>query len=157
MGTAKKMQVWANGVDEKYFDTISKENLLLFVKESEKFAYMLELLYENDVMMKNNPLMQLLRKSYTLPFLSDLLGEYAKGKAVKDVDAFWKDRQQIISSIEASLSNILTPIDFGSYTKQDIAAFYENISLHRNVWLSLFKCQELMKELDLNALKQSRF
>ena len=157
MNTVKKMQLWANGIDVKYFDTIDKEKLLAFTKESEKFAYLVELLYHKDLLVINNPLILTLRKNHNLPYFSDLLGEYAKGRSVQDIDPFWQDRQQTVKAVEASLSKMMAEIDFEAYNKKDIAQLYENISLRKNVWLSLFDCQELMKELDFNALKQSRF
>jgi len=157
MCTVKKMQLWASKIDVKYFDTIDKEKLIAFTKETEKFAYLVELLYHKDLMMKNNPLLKILRKSYTLPYFSDLLGEYAKGKEVQDVNAFWRDKQQTVHTVEESLSKVLTDIDFELYSRKDIAELYENISLRRNVWLSLFDCQEMMEELDFNTLTQSRF
>jgi len=157
MSTVKKMQLWASKIDVKYFDTIDKEKLLAFTKESEKFAYLVELLCHKELMMKNNPLLKILRKSYTLPYFSDLLGEYAKGKDVEDVNAFWHDKQQTVKAVEESLSKVLADIDFALYSRRDIAELYENISLRRNVWLSLFDSQEMMEELDFNILRQSRF
>jgi len=100
---------------------------------------------------------QSLRKDYTLPYLSDLLGEYAKGKKVEEMDDFWKDKDQIIQRVEESLSKMLDKIDFDAYSKKDIAQLYESISLRKNVWLSLFDCEDMMKALDFNILKQSRF
>lgn len=157
MSTVKKMQLWANGIDVKYFETMDKEKLLAFTKESEKFAYLVELLYHRDLMMKNNPLMQILSKKYTLPYFSDLLGEYAKGKEGKDIDTFWKDKKQTVYTVEETLSKVLSDIDFELYSRNDIAELYESISLRRNVWLSLFSCQKIMEELDFSALRQSRF
>lgn len=153
MSTVKKMELWANGIDVKYFDTIDKEKLLTFTKESEKFAYLVGLLYYRDLMMKENPLIQILSKNYTLPNLSDLLGEFAKGKDI----TFLKDKQQTAYAVEEYLSKVFSDIDLELYSKKDIAELYENISLRKNVWLSLFNCQKMMEELDLNALKQSRF
>ena len=157
MSTVKKMQLWADKIDVKYFTTIEKEKLLAFTKECEKFSYLLELLYHKDLVVKNNPLIQSLRKDYTLPYLSDLLGEYAKGKKVEEMDDFWKDKDQIIQRVEESLSKMLDKIDFDAYSKKDIAQLYESISLRKNVWLSLFDCEDMMKALDFNILKQSRF
>lgn len=157
MSTVQKMQLWANDVNVKYFDTIDKEKLFAFTKESEKFAYLVELLYHRDLMMKHNPLIRILGKNYTLPYLSDLLGEYAMGKSINEVDNFWKDTQQTAHAVEAYLSEVLEGIDFELYSKKDIAELYENISLRKNVWLSLLNCQKMMKELDFNALKESRF
>jgi len=157
MNTVKQMQLWANGIDLKYFDTIDKEKLLLFTKESERFAYLVELLYHKDLNMKDNPLMQIVRENYTLPYLSDLLGEYTKGKKVDEVNIVWKDKQQTILTVEKYLSKILDNIDFELYAKKDIVQLYENISLRKNVWLSFFTCEKIMQELDLDTLRESRF
>jgi len=157
MSTVKKMQLWGSKIDDKYFDMIDKNKLLAFTKESEKFAYLVELLYHKDLEIRNNPLIPILRKNYTLPNFVDLLDEYIKGKAVQDIDPFWRDKAQIIEAVEATLSNILIGIDFEKYSRKEIAELYENISLRRNVWLALFDCQEIMAEIDFNTLKQSRF
>lgn len=157
LGTVKKMQLWASKIDDSYFDTINKAKLLSFTKASEKFAYLVDLLYHRDLMMQNNPLVKNLIENYTLPKFSDLLDEYSKGKEVKDIEAFWKDKDQIIEVVEKTLAKVLGEIDTDVYSKKDIAELYENISLRRNVWLSLFDCQEIMSEIDFNGLKQSRF
>jgi len=157
MSTVQKMQLWANEINVKYFDTIDKDKLLAFTKESEKFAYLVELLYHKDLMMKNNPLIRIVGMNYTLPYLSERLGEYAKGNVRLEVDYFWSDKGQVVHTVEDFLSQVLGDIDFESYAKSDIVELYENISLRKNVWLSFFNCQEMMKELDFDVLKQSRF
>jgi len=157
ISTVKNMQLWTNIIDVKYFDTIEKNTLLLFSSESKKFAYMVELLYHRDLEIKDNPLIQILRQNYALPYFSDLLGEYAKGKNVKDIDSFWQNKEETIKTVEESLDKVLANIDFESYSKKDIAQFYANVSLKKDVWLSLFNLQEIMKKIDFNELKQSRF
>jgi hypothetical protein len=157
MSTVQKMQLWANEINVKYFETIDKDKLLAFTKESEKFAYLVELLYHKDLTMKHNPLMRIVGMNYTLPYLSELLAEYAKGKEKIDIDLFWSDKGQAVDAVEAFLSEVLGDIVFESYSKSDIVQLYENISLRKNVWLSFFTCQEMMKELDFHVLKQSRF
>ncbi len=153
MSTAKKMQLWANGIDADYFNTIDKNTLLLFTNESEKFAYLVELLYHRDLEMRDNPLLQKVSKNHTLPSLSDLLNEYTKGSK-KEVSI---DKQQTVDAIEAYLSELLEDIDFESYAKKDIAELYENIALRKNVWLAFFNCHKIMQELDFRLLEQSRF
>ncbi|HEY9128622.1 MAG TPA: hypothetical protein VIN02_02180, partial [Sulfurovum sp.] len=93
----------------------------------------------------------------TLPYLSELLAGYAKGKEKIDIDLFWSDKGEAVDAVEAFLSEVLGDVDFESYSKSDIVQLYENISLRKNVWLSFFTCQEMMKELDFHVLKQSRF
>ncbi|MEA3434508.1 MAG: FUSC family protein, partial [Campylobacterota bacterium] len=157
MSTVKKMQLWGSKIDDTYFDTIDKNKLLAFTKASEKFAYLVELLSHKDLEIKNNPLIPILRKNYTVPSLTDLLDEYVKGKAVKELDPFWRDKEQILKAVEETLSKVLGDIDSEQYTKKEIAELYENISLRKNVWLALFDCQEIMADIDFNTLKQSRF
>ena len=153
ISTVKKMHLWANHIDSKYFDTIDKEKLLAFTKESEKFAYLVELLYHTDLNMKSNPLIELLGKNYTLPHLSDLIEEVLLDKEENS----WKDKNHIIQDVEAYLSKVFLDIDPELYTKKDIAELYENISLRKSVWLSFLSCQEIMQELDFKVLKESRF
>jgi hypothetical protein len=107
--------------------------------------------------MEENSLIVALRKNYTLPYFSELLKAYAEGKNVQEVDAFWQDEVQIVQKVEESLSESLKHIDFEQYERKEIAQMYENISLRRNVWLSLFECQRHMKQLDFKTLEESRF
>jgi hypothetical protein len=157
LSTVKKMQLWANGIDADYFDAIDKDNLLLFTKESEKFVYLVELLYHRDLEMKDNTLLQVVSQNYTLPSLSDFLGKYTNEKKKDDAEDLLIDKQQTVHDIEAYLSKLLEDIDFESYAKKDIAELYENIALRKNVWLSFFNCHKLMQELDFRFLEESRF
>jgi len=157
MTTVKKMQLWGSKVDTSYFNTLEQNTLLAFTKECERFAYLVELLYHRDMKMEENSLIVALRKNYTLPYFSELLKAYAEGKNVQEVEAFWQDKVQIVQKVEESLSESLKHIDFEQYERKEIAQMYENISLRRNVWLSLFRCQESMKKLDFKSLEESRF
>jgi len=157
MGTVKKMQLWASKLDEKYFDTVDKNLLLGFTKECETFVYLLEMMYHKDMKMIHNPLIKTFREQNAGASLADLLGEYAEGKDVKDVDPFWKDEEQIVAKIEERLKSFLHDVKYNEYSEKDIIEFYENISLRRNVWLSLFSCQNMMEKLDFKALERSRF
>jgi len=157
MTTVKKMQLWGNKIDTSYFNTIEKSTLSAFTKECEKFAYLVELLYHRDMKMGDNTLIAQLRKNYTLPYFTELVDTYAEGKNVQEVDDFWQDETKIVKQVETSLTQSLESIDFENYTRKEIAQMYENISLRRNVWLYLFKCQKLMKKLDFKTLEESRF
>lgn len=155
--TVKKMQLWASQVDDKYFDEIDKKLLLGFTKECETFAYLLEMMYYRNIEMLDNPLLKQFRDKYKGFFLADLLGEYAAGKNVKEVDPFWRDEVQIVSKIEEALKVFLSEVKYGEYSEKVIIEFYENISLRRNVWLALFNCQKIMETLDFKVLERSRF
>ena len=157
MPTVKSMQLWASQLDTNYFEQIDKEVLLAFTKESEKFAYLVELLYHRDMHMRENRLILQLRKNYTLPYFTELLKAYALGKNVQEVDSFWKDTSTIVKTVEESLRDSLEHIEFEAYSREEIGQMYENISLRRDVWLVLFRCQELMKKLDFKTLEESRF
>lgn len=155
--TVKKMQLWASQVDDKYFDDVDKKLLLGFTKECETFAYLLEMMYYRNNEMLHNPLLKVFRKKYKGALLADLLGEYAQGKNIYDVDPFWRDETQIISKIEENLKSFLSEVNYGTYSEKEIIEFYENISLRRNVWIALFNCQKIMEEIDFKALETSRF
>ena len=157
MSTVKKMQLWASQIDTEYFDTVDQKLLLGFSKECETFAYLLQMMYHRDIQMKDNALIKAFREKHKGMDLTDLLGEYASGKDVKDVADIWRDEKQLVSMIEGRLKDFLDTIEFSDHNENEILEFYENISLRRNVWLSLFSCQKIMEELDFKILERSRF
>jgi len=157
MGTVKKLQLWASQIDDKYFDDIDKNRLLGFTKECETFTYLLQMMYHKDAKMASNPLVKAFREANSKNTLADLLGEYAAGKEVKEVAAIWRDEKKIVTKIEEGLKTFLSDVKPGQYSEKEIIEFYENISLRRNVWLSLFSCQKMMETLDFKVLERSRF
>lgn len=157
MPTVANMQLWASQINTKYFSSIEQETLLTFGKQCERFGYLVTLLYKRDTTMQNNRLLLKLRKEYNLPYFSELLDAYAAGKNYEEVNDFWHDEKHIVQRVEDSLSAILEKIDFSEYTHKEISEMYENISLRRNVWLALFRCQESMKKLDFKTLEDNRF
>ena len=157
MSTIKKMQLWASKIDTGYFDTIDQKELLAFTKECETFAYMLQMMYRRDIKMFDNPLIKEFLEDQKEMTLADLLSQYAEGKNVSEVDAAWKDKKQVIGKIENNLKKFLSEVKHGQYSEKEIIEFYENISLRRNLWLSLFSCQNMMQKLDFSVLERSRF
>ncbi|NOR54767.1 MAG: hypothetical protein GQ531_01020 [Sulfurovum sp.] len=157
MSTVKKMQLWASQIDEKYFDDIDKKTLLGFSKECETFTYLLEMMYRRDGQLADNALIKVFRTKNNQNTLADLLGEYAKGKEVKEIDNIWKDEKQMVSRIEEALRSFISNVKPGQYSDKEIIEFYENISLRRNVWISFFSCQTMMEALDFKVLERSRF
>ena len=157
MGTVKKMQLWASKIDEKYFDKVDKELLLGFSKECETFVYLLEMMHHREIEMIDNPLVREFKSNLTESTLADLVGAYAQGKDVKDVDPFWKDEEKIIVKIEERLSHFMKEMKYNDYSEKEIIEFYESIALRRNVWLSLFSCQKMMENIDFKVLETSRF
>ena len=157
MGTVKKMQLWASKMDDEYFDTVDKDLLLGFSKECETFVYLLEMMHRRDIEMIDNPMIKVFRNKNDGHPLLDLLGAYAEGKEVKDIDPVWRDKEQIVSKIEKNLKNFLLEVHYSQYEEKDVIEFYENISLRRNVLLSLFSCQAIMEKIDFKALETSRF
>jgi len=157
ISTVKKMQLWASKVDDKYFDTLDKDLLLGFTKECETFVYLLKMMHHRDIQMLDNPLIKVFREKHDGATLAHLLGEYAEGKEVKDVDPFWRDEKQIVTKIEDSLKVFLSNVEPGQYSEKEIIGFYENISLRRNVWLAFFSCQKMMEKIDFKVLERSRF
>ena len=157
MSTVKKMQLWASQIDTKYFDMVDQKALLGFSKECETFAYLLQMMYNRDLQMKDNTLIKSFRKQYSGENLADLLGEYALGKDLGEIAEIWKDEKKLVSKMEEHLEDFLADIKFSDYNENEILEFYENISLRRNVWLSLLNCQNMMAEIDFQVLQRSRF
>lgn len=155
--TVKKMQLWASKVDQKYFDTIDHDKLQAFTRESEAFSYLLMMMHQREMQTMHNPLLEQYRKEKHTFSLANLLGEYAEGKAVSEVDSIWRDEAKIVQSIEEKLKTFFQKIDYKHYSEEEIVTFYESISLRRNVWIALFNCQNIMQEIDFKTLETSRF
>jgi hypothetical protein len=152
------MQLWASKIDEKYFDSVDKELLLGFSKECENFVYLLEMMYHREIEMIHNPLVREFKeKLLAESTLADLVGAYAQGKDVEEVDPLWRDEEKIIIKIEEKLTQFLQEVKYNEHNEKDIIEFYESISLRRNVWYSLFACQKMMERIDFKALETSRF
>ncbi len=155
--TVKKMQLWASQIDTRYFSSIDQKNLMGFAKECESFVYLLKMTYYGDQKMLDNPLLEIFRQKYKGAVLIDLLDEYASGKVVNEVDPFWRDEKKIVEKVEEDLDRFLSGIKLSDYSQKDIHEFYENINLHKNLWLSLFSIQDKMSEIDFKALEVNRF
>jgi len=157
LNTVKKMQLWASKIDTKYFNDIDKKELMTFTKECENFVYLLKMMVKRDLQIIHNPLMKKFQEAHKGETLADLLTQYAQGKNFSQIDTFWKDRQQVVGKIENTLHSFLSDIKPGQYSQDEIIEFYENISLRRNVWISLFNVQKSMEILDFKVLERSRF
>ncbi len=155
--SVKKMQLWASKVDESYFHEIDKGTLMLFTKNCETFAYLLQMMYRHDKNNVNNPLLKRFLSDHVEHSISELLENYAKGKSVHEVDDYWHDETGIEQKIEQHLETALSFLKADDYSQSDIIAFYENIALRRNVWISFLTCQKQMQVLQFTALKESRF
>ncbi|MEA2111623.1 MAG: FUSC family protein [Campylobacterota bacterium] len=155
--TVKNMQLWASKIDTDYFDTLNQTLLIDFTKESEKFIYLLKLLYQREKPIKDNPLLKILRESYTLPTLSNVLQEHTISHQNTAINSLAQDEQETIQKVEESLNRVLKEINFDLYSKEIISDFYEIISLRKDVWISLFSCQKIMCNIDFAALQRSRF
>ncbi len=155
--TVKKMQLWASKIDTEYFETIEKKTLLSFTKNCETFSYLLLMMHRKDKKMADNPLIQAFFKAQKHKMLSDLLKEYSQEKNTNEVEAHWQDEETILAQIETQLQHFLSAVKADQYTQSDMITFYENIALRRNVWIAFFKCQEQMRALNFDGLKESRF
>ncbi len=157
MSTVKKMQFWTGFIDEKYFKTVDKELLLNFTKESEEFVYLLKMMQHKDLQMIDNPLFKTYKSKYNEAMLADLLEGLALGEEERKADSIWSNEKYVIKHIEDNLEHILSGIKHGEYPRKDIIEFYENVNLRKNVWLSLFKIQKMILEIDFKALEMNRF
>ncbi len=157
MSTVKKMQLWGKQIDMNYFDTVDQEVLFKFTKECESFAYLLQMMYYRDIQIADNRLIKAFAEERKEISLLAHLGKYASGAEVTQIAAIWRDEKQLIEVAEGRLEKFLENIKFSDYQENEILEFYENISLHKNVWISLFNCQKLMGKIDFTDLQTNRF
>ena len=155
--TVKKMQLWASKIDTKYFDTLDQKTLLAFTKECESFAYLLQMMYRQEISSMDNRLIQRFKEGRVTPKLAELTILYAQNNRLKDLEQRWEDPQKLIDAIEAYLAEFFSQMKPGEYSQDEIINFYELIALRRNVWVSFFHCQKLLEQLDLKVLERSRF
>lgn len=157
MNSARKMQIWAGKIDTNYFDTLDAEKLIAFTKECETFAYLLQMMYTEEISSTNNALIQRLKEENIKFDLSRVLTQYAQGKEPAEIKSIWRDDQKIIAAIEEHLVDFFSYIEPDKYTPEEMIRFYEFLAIRRNVWVSFFNCQNLMEELDFAILERSRF
>ena len=155
--TVHKMQLWAGKIDMTYFDSLEPKTLLTFTKECETFAYLLQMMYQQEIASVENRLLQRFKDEGNDFELENLLAQYAQNKEAKEIDQKWRDIQKIIDTIEQHLTDFFSRMKAEEFSEEEIIHFYKLIALRRNVWISLFNCQNLMEKIDFNVLKESRF
>ena len=153
----KKMKLWARKIDTKYFDSIDQKQFLIFMKECETLAYLLEMIYRDNNQINVNSLMKAFKTENSQVPVNALLDQYTDVKKCKDIDPVWTDKKQISDMIERKLEDFLSDKKRAQYSDKEIIDFYENISLGNHVWHSLLNCRNMMKELDFKVLEKSRF
>jgi len=157
MNSARKMQIWAGKIDTNYFDTLDTEKLIAFTKECETFAYLLQMMYTEEISSTDNALIRRLKEENIKFDLSKVLRQYAQGKEPIEIESIWRDDQKITAAIEEHLVDFFSHIEPDRYSPKEMIHFYEFLAVRRNVWVSFFNCQNLMEELDFAILERSRF
>ena len=157
LNTVKNMQLWANQIDGKYFSEIEKEKLIQFTKECEIFANLLLIMSNEGRKHKENPLIKAYMSQGSKAPLSSLMRYYQEGHSAQEAEGRWKDTDMVIHHIEKNLTDFFESQDVPSYSVDEVLGFYESISMHKNSWRAFFSCQKLMKQIDFNVLKESRF
>jgi hypothetical protein len=110
-----------------------------------------------DTKASKNPLIRAFKEQYMQNQLATLLGEYANEESSSELMKRMSNKKQVVSDIEKGLSAFISGVKPNQYSDKEIIEFYENISLRRNVWISFFDCQDIMKELNFRVLTRSRF
>jgi uncharacterized membrane protein YgaE (UPF0421/DUF939 family) len=138
--TAEKMGVWSALIDTAYFDSLNAASLREFNRACEHFGYTVLQLYEYTKTVQHNPLMLQLEsknKNFSLTLHDDV--------------------NSAVQEAEYALDTLLKEIDFVDYSKEEIGAFYQTITLRKEVLMSYFTCKYIMKQIDFDSLTQSRF
>ncbi|KYJ87679.1 FUSC family protein [Sulfurovum riftiae] len=157
LNTVQNMQLWSSQIDGKYFSEIEKEKLIQFTKECDIFANLLLIMYNEGRKRKENPLIKAYISQADKAPLSSLMRYYQEGHSAQEAEAEWKDTDSVIQHIEKNLTDFFESQDVPSYPVNEVLGFYESISMHKNSWRAFFSCQKLMRQIDFNVLKESRF
>ncbi len=155
--TVKKMQLWADKIDARYFEGFNKTEAVAFSQACESFAYLLQMLFRKNHLMRSNPLLKISDDTDHNIKLEQLLDEYANGKESKEIEAFWKNKAELIAKTQEKLTCFFDSISPDAYTEQELIDVYENISLRRDVWLAFLEIQAIMDTVHFSVLKQNRF
>jgi len=153
--TVRKMQLWAENIDESYFAPLKKEELLAFAKACERFAYLLEIQLSKEANMTDNPLLMHFKKAHDTYPMIDMLESYAKGKKI--VSQTHDNRTDALEKLEQNLKSTLQKEQSNRFSKEEMIAFYETLSLNIHLWLAFDACRKYMERIDMTHLERSRF
>ena len=155
--TVKKMQLWAEKIDARYFEGFDKTEAEAFSQACESFAYLLQMLYRKNHLMMSNPLLGVFNDSDHDIKLVQLLDEYANEQESKETASLWKNKNELIATTQKKLILFFESISLETYSEQELSDVYENISLRRDVWLAFLDIQAIMETVHFSVLKQNRF
>jgi hypothetical protein len=150
--TLKKMQLWAEQIDTKVYETIDGEILSRFLLESERLAHLL-LLQETKVTL-NNPLVELFLEQHSVVNIEEVLASYASTSS----QLYARESQkELYHKSQDLLDTFFSTLHYDEYTLAELVSFYESIKLRKSIWTTLFRCEESMKQIDFDGLKASSF
>ena len=112
--TLMKMKLWANKIDENYFDMLNKKSLMAFVNESETFGYLILLLHQHDKKVQHNLLLQAFRKKTEMDLATLLCNHDTRSVSL---DKSLRDEKRIIEEIDQELKIFFETLKLKEYSQ----------------------------------------
>ena len=152
--TLKKMQLWANQIDTKAYETIESGRLSRFLLESERLAHLLLVTERQNRHMSANRLYTLFSQERRREKLAEALATHSTTPS-KPYDI--ESQEELMKQSQELLDSFFDTIDYSDYSHEEIALFYESLNLRKNLWITLLEFERLMDEIDFEGLMVSRF
>ncbi|SFV58452.1 hypothetical protein MNB_SV-6-1739 [hydrothermal vent metagenome] len=144
---SKKMKLWGESIDLKYFDSIQKEKLDIFLKSCEEFAYMLLLMQSFQKSISNNRLIEGFCKRY---------------QNCINIEAFdinnKEELEDILKKLENDLEEFFTNMkDEVMANREEVIDFYLFFEIRKNLLTLFLRIRTSLSREDFQTLQKYRF
>jgi len=147
-----KMKLWAEHIDTAYYDTVDSSQLQSFVEECERLAHLL--LLQEAKIIRDNPLAEAFLEQNRVVKIEEVLASHITTPS-QHYDR--ESQKELYQKSQDFLDTFFSTLNYDDYTLEEIASFYESINLRKSIWISLFRCEEFMEQIDFKGLKISSF
>ena len=155
LNTAGKIRLWAAQIDGRFFHELSKDTLAQFSKDCESFARLLLVQGRDENRFTGNPLIRAHVKQFENTSLRSFL-QKTRGVGM-DEESARTGKLLIRIRIEQELERFFSRQDAGGYDQDTILAYYEDLSLRKNILTALRSLHDRRAKLGLNVLEETRF
>ncbi|HHB74930.1 MAG TPA: hypothetical protein ENK84_00095 [Desulfobulbus sp.] len=153
--TVDKMRLWGGMIDDRFFREFSKEKLALFTKSCEAFAHLLLIRNREEQRYLDNPLIRAHVEQFDEASLWRLLHQSDDGLCDEKAGCGQKDR--VVIRIEQELERFFSRHMGDTYDQGTLLAYYEYLSLQKNILSTLLTLQEQRESLNFTVLNETRF
>ena len=155
LNTAGKMRLWATQIDGRFFRDLPQKELVQFSRDCESFARLLLILDRDEDRSPGNPLI----RAHVEQFENTALRAFLKkeGGVLMDEESARTRKQQAMARIDQELERFFSRQGAGQYDRETMLAYYENLSLRKNILAGFLTLHDRTAKLKLNLLQETRF